>query len=116
MCRGGHWTCIDAACEQAQTCEQRLCGDLVCMEQVSGVLQVVSQYDSGTLHGGFARCVRAASITVFAKGVSISVRMTIVTHDRCLSILEVEFVVWFGDDNMSAPLAFPPLYLWLIFP
>ena len=48
--------------------------------------------------------------------VSISVRMTIVTHDRCLSILEVEFVVWFGDDNMSAPLAFPPLYLWLIFP
>ena len=46
------------------------------MEQGGGVLQVVSQYDSGTLHGGFARCVRVASITVFAKRVSISVRLT----------------------------------------
>ena len=46
------------------------------MEQGGGVLQVVSQYDSGTLHGGFARYVRAASITVFAEGVSISVRLT----------------------------------------
>ena len=38
------------------------------MEQGGGVLQVVSQYDSGTLHGGFARYVRAASITDFRRG------------------------------------------------